>query len=222
MRFLDAGLGYASAGRSVQFATFNGSRYPVAKSYEISSMADCFESKISATAGKGESAKRCWTLDQVAFLNWRKDIILHRPALYAKLEIETDNRKNFTVTMTRTDSDGNTESYVPAMFRYAKNHPRYCKEGQYLTFSGKVNGEAEIGYFALPFGDLLVLDANTVLDEHALRTGNYTLGIQITAAEGSRVIVRSVSLCNQDKQVLFHKEINSTISGTTETYTLKA
>lgn len=215
MRFMDAGLAYASAGRSVQFATFNGSRYPVAKSYEINSIAECFESKISATAGKGQSANRCWTLDQVAFIDWRKDIVLGRPELYAKLEIEVANRKSFTVTMTRTDKDGNVKTYQPAMYRYLENHPRYCKEGQYLTFSGKVNGEAEKGYFALPFGDLLCLDENTTLED-------YTFGIQITAKEGSDAKVLSVSLCNAETEILFHKECNQTLSGKSETYLLKA
>ncbi len=215
MRFMDAGLGYASAGRSVNFATFNGSRYPVAKSYDISSMADCFESKISCRAGKGESAKRCWTLDQFAFTDWTKDIVLERPALYAKLEIEIDDREGFSVTMTRTDKDGNKNTYTPALFRYSKFHPHYAKNEEYLTFSGIVNGACEKGYFALPFGPLLNLAEGKTAED-------YTFGMEITAKEGKNATIHSVALCSADTSVLFEQVMNTTIAGETKAFTLKS
>jgi len=214
MRFMDAGLGFASSGRKVQFATFNGSRYPVAKSFDIASMADCFETKISATAGKGENANRCWTLDQFAFLNWEKHVVLKRPDLYAKLELSIDNREGFYVTMTRTDKDGNKKTHLPALFRYGKNHPRYTAKENYLTFSGIVNGEAEKGYFALPFGDLLQLPEGSC-------RGDFTFGMEITAKKGSSLTVHKVSLCDADANVLYEKEFTDSLTGETKTYILK-
>lgn len=214
MRFLDAGLAYASAGRSVQFATFNGSRYPAAKSYDVTSVAECFESKISCRAGKGESANRCWTLDQFAFMDWRKNVVLGRPSLYAKLEIETADRKSFNVTMTRTDKDGNKQTYVPALFRHLEHQPRYCQKDEYLTFSGLVNGESERGYFALPFGTLLNFEEGKTVDD-------YTFGMEITAKEGKSVSVYNVALCQADTTVIYLNEAGDKLCGETKAYTLK-
>ena len=214
MRFLDAGLSYSAAGRSVQFATFNGSRYPAAKSFDVTSMASSFESKISCRAGKGESAKRCWTLDQFAFMDWRKDVVLGRPSLYAKFEIEAANRKCFYVTMTRTDNDGNKKTYVPAMFRHLEHQPGYCKKDEYLTFSGLVNGDSERGYFALPFGTLLDFEEGKTVED-------YTFGMEISVKEGNTVSVHNVALCKADTTVIYFNEAGDSICGETKAYTLK-
>lgn len=214
MRFIDAGVAFSASGRHVGFATMNGSRYPEAKSFEINSMAECFESKISATAGKGQHADRVWVLDQFAFMDWKTDLDLERPALYAKVTVEIDDREGFFVTMTRTDKNGNKETYLPALFRYGKYHPSYTAKENYLTFSGLVNEGPEKGYFALTFGELLKFAEGTT-------AADYTFGLDITAKDGKKLVVHDIALCDKDTNVLFEKAVGDTIENDTKSYILQ-
>lgn len=165
-RYLDAGVSYTASGRSLNLATFNSGKYPVAKSWDAVGFAEgSFEGRLGITAGKNEKNERIWTFDQFGFLNWKEDIVLGMPELYFEFEIEAANRNCFTVTLTRTDKDGNVAEYMPAMFRYTKYHPQYHDKDEYNTFSGKINGEAETGYFALSYSELLKMpEGTTALD----------------------------------------------------------
>ncbi len=186
-RFLDAGVASSSPGRDLCLAGFNFGKYPAAKSWDVEAADGTFVSKLGIRAGKGKKVERIWTFDQFCFTNWETDIVFGLPELYIEFELEAANRDGFFVVMTRTDKDGNKEKYVPAMFRHglANHHPKYCGEGEYNTFSGKVNGEAETGYFALSYSDLLEFPkGKTALD--------YTWGFDVIAKDGKVTVKNAV------------------------------
>lgn len=187
-RFLDAGLSPAASGRSLNVAGYNSAKYPVAKSWDIVGYAEGeFEGKLGIRAGKDIENKRIWVFDQFAFLDWKKDIVFGLPELYIEFELDAKDRNGFSITLTRTDKDGNVEEYMPAMFRYTEHHPRYCDKDQYNTFSGKIKGEAETGYFALSYSELLKFPAGkTALD--------YTWGFTVTCKGKDSVTVRNATL----------------------------
>lgn len=187
-RFLDAGTSYTASGRSLNLATFNSGKYPVAKSWDAVGFAEGeFEGKLGITAGKDAQNERIWVFDQFAFLDWTKDVVFGLPELYIEFELDAADRNGFEIVLTRTDKDGNVEEYMPAMFRYRKYHPQYCDKDQYNTFSGKINGEAETGYFALSYSELLKFPAGkTALD--------YTWGFTVSCLGKESVTVRNATL----------------------------
>lgn len=189
MRFLDAGLSVSASGRALNLATLNNGKYPVAKSWSVDLAEGDFESRLGIVAGKDVENKRVWTFDQYGFTNWRTDVILGLPELYIDVEIEAADRESFNVVMTRTDKDGNVCEYVPAMFRNMKNHPSYCnkKEGEYLTFSAKINGASELGYFSLSYGELLNFPAGTT-------AADYKWGFAVVAPKDKGVSVKKATL----------------------------
>lgn len=189
MRFLDAGLSYTASGRTLGLATLNNGKYPVAKSWSLDAVDGDFESKLGIVAGKDEENNRVWTFDQYGFTDWRNDITLGLPELYADIEIEAADRDSFKVIMTRTDKDGNVCEHMPAMFRYLEYHPSYCnkKEGEYITFSAKVNGESELGYFTFSYGALLDFPKGTT-------AADYKWSFIVEAKKASNVSVKKAAL----------------------------
>ncbi len=183
-RFLDAGVSFNASGRELNLAGFNSGKYPVAKSWDILGMTEgTFEGKLGIVAGKDQQNSRNWTFDQFGFMYWDRDVVLGLPELYIEFELDAKNRDGFEITLTRTDKDGNVDEYVPAMFRYRKHHPEYHDKGEYNTFSGKINGEAETGYFALSYSELLKFPAGkTALD--------YKWGFTVSVDSGESVTVR--------------------------------
>ncbi len=215
MRFLDAGVSYSASGRSLQFAHGNGSRYPEAKSFDVDAIGDCAETRLAISAGKGVQCERNWVLDQFAFTDWTKCVCLRRPDLYAKITITIDDREGFAVVMTRTDKNGNKETYLPALFRQSPHHPTYCKKDEYLTFSGLVNEAPETGYFALSLEKLLELPEGTTADD-------YVFGMDVIVKDGKTATIEDIALCKEDTTVIFEKEIKETVcGGNTVSYLLK-
>lgn len=189
MRFLDAGLSYTASGRALNLATLNSGKYPVAKSWSLDFTEGDFESKLGIVAGKDAENNRIWAVDQFCFTDWKKDVVLGLPELYIDVEIEAADRDSFKVIMTRTDKNGNVCEYMPAMFRYIKHHPSYCnkEKGEYLTFSAKINGEAELGYFSFSYSDLLKYPLGTT-------AADYKWGFVVEAKKASGVSVKKATL----------------------------
>ena len=188
-RFLDAGVSYSAMGRGIGLATLNSGRYPHAKSWTLEAApGEDFESKLGIAAGKDEKSERIWALDQVCFTDWRQDYVREMPALLAEIEIEAKDRNGFFITMTRTGRDGSKESYMLPLFRFNEYHPGYCKKEETITFSGKVNGKAECGQFALSYAELLKLPEGRDLTD-------YTWGFEVKVKDGEEVTVKKAALC---------------------------
>lgn len=188
-RFLDAGVSYSAMGRGIGLATLNSGRYPHAKSWTLEAApGEDFDSKLGIAAGKDEKSERIWALDQVCFTDWRHDYVRGMPVLLAEIEIEAKDRNGFFITMTRTGRDGSKESYMLPLFRFNEYHPGYCKKEETITFSGKVNGKAECGQFALSYAELLKLPEGRDLTD-------YTWGFEVKVKDGEEVTVKKAALC---------------------------
>ncbi len=189
-RFLDAGVNPAASGRGVGLATLNSGKYPQAKSWAVEGESeDEFTGHLSiAVEIKAEDCARVWSLDQFCFTDWRRDYVRGLPTLYAVIEIEAKDRGDFLITMNRTEREsGAYEREMPPLFRYRDVHPGYCKKDEKISFSGKVNGEPEVGEFALSFGGLLDLPAGR-------DWGDYTWGFEVETQGGATVTVKSATL----------------------------
>ena len=104
---------------------------------------------------------RQWTLDQFVFLDWQTDLCLERPMLMAKVQITTTDRNGFSVTLTRTDISGNTESYAPYILRNEDRMPNYNTG---LSFYGKTGSAT--GYLTFNYGPLLDIPTGTDYDDY--------------------------------------------------------
>ncbi len=150
---------------------------------------------------------RQWTLDQFVFLDWQTDLCIERPALMAKVEITTADRNGFSVTLTRTDASGNTESYTPYIVRNENLMPKYNSG---LNFYGK-NGSAT-GYLTYNYGPLLDLPTGTDYND-------YVWGITVATDSGKSVNVGKVELLNAAAAVLYtHNEAKTLSSGASSDY----
>lgn len=69
------------------------------------------------------------------------------------------------------------------LFRFNEYHPGYCKKEETITFSGKVNGKAECGQFALSYAELLKLPEGRDLTD-------YTWGFEVKVKDGEEVTVK--------------------------------
>ncbi|MBE6672800.1 MAG: hypothetical protein E7599_04705 [Ruminococcaceae bacterium] len=150
---------------------------------------------------------RQWTLDQFVFLDWKTDLLPKRPALSAKIEITTADRNGFSVTMTRTDMSGNTESYVPYIVQNENRMPKYNTG---LNFYGRTG--AAKGYLNYSFGPLLDLPTESNLDD-------YVWGITVSADNGKSMTVGGIELLDENAVTLYQKTANQALSsGQTESY----
>ncbi len=199
MRVLDAGTGYKSSGRKANFASHNTGRYPEAKSWNLDTEPKgSFRSKLSIAAGKGEQSERIWTLDQFCFVDWRKDVTVGMPDLYAKVTISANNRDCFKIYLTRKEKGGRAaKKHLPALFRLTDYHPVCCdrSKGEYLNFEGVLNGGECTGYFALSFLPLLKLPkGKTVTD--------YEWGIELKKGRKGKATLLDGELLDSRKNSL--------------------
>lgn len=150
---------------------------------------------------------RQWTFDQFVFLDWKTDLCLERPMLMAKVKITTADRNGFSVTLTRTDAKGNTESYIPYIIRNENRMPNY-NEG--LNFYGR--NAVGTGFLVYNYGPLLNLPAGTDYDD-------YIWGITVKADSGKSATVKEVSLLNQDGGALYTLSVDNALSsGASQSY----
>lgn len=143
---------------------------------------------------------RQWTLDQFVFLDWKTDLAPYRPDLFAQIEIETADRNGFSVTMTRTDKNGKTESYVPYIIQNENRMPKYDTG---LNFYGRT-GNAR-GYLAYSFSSLLDIPKGSSLDD-------YVWGINVSADNGKSVKIGKVSLLDKDGKTIYQTSVNKTVA----------
>ena len=199
MRVLDAGVGYSSSGRKVNFATHNAARYPEAKSWELEKAPKGnFTSRLSIAAGKGQASERGWALDQFCFLDWTKDVVLGMPELYVKATVTATDRECFRILLTRKEKGGSlTKKFTPAIFRYSQFHPTYCdrKKGEYVNFEGKLKGGECTGYFAFSYEPLLKLPKGKTMND-------YEWGIEFKKGRKGKAALVDATLCNSDKETL--------------------
>ena len=158
-RMMDAGTSFTASGRKVGIATHNAGRYPEAKSWLLDGKpAKNFTSRLAIAAGKGTKSERIWVLDQFCFIDWENDIVLGMPELYVKVDVSATDRDCFRIYLTRKSKGALARKrLLPAIFRYAGDHPAFCdkKKGEYLNFKGELKGEECQGQFALNFEPLL-------------------------------------------------------------------
>lgn len=141
-----------------------------------------------------EDYNRGWTFDQFCFTYWDSDIAVGTPELMAEIEVESNNRASFNVTLTRTDRDGIVETHMPQLFQYANIHEKY---GAYTNFSGDVEGEADTGYIAVSYHTLLETMPQGATYE------NYIWGVNIKSTSGSyEAKIKSIKLINAKGEVI--------------------
>jgi len=156
------------------------------------------------------------SLDQFCFTYWDKDIEVGMPELMVNVEVEVANREKFKVYSLRSDLDSKNEKTKEIyMFKYSDNlhaipstsitgNPGKFKPTDYFTFSGKVNGKAETGYFTVQYDELLKISKDKTLND-------YKWGVRVYSTSGEPVVVKSAELVNKEGTVLAKLDVGEGI-----------
>ncbi len=159
-----------------------------------------------------EKFNRGWTFDQFCFTYWDSDITVGAPELMAEIEVESNNRASFNVTLTRTDADGVVVTHMPQVFQYADIHEKY---GDYTNFGGDVEGGADTGYIAVSYHSLLESMPQGTTYE------NFIWGVNIKSTSSAyEAKIKSIKLINAKGEVVSEikpQADNVTLTSTRET-----
>lgn len=159
---------------------------------------------------------RTWTMDQLCFLYWDKDIDIGLPDLMIDVEVESNNKEGAAICLLRKSVNENgkevEETFKPKMFEYGpidKNyHPDYETTKRY-TYSGKLsngNVPAEVGYFSVNMTEILstIPKGKTFAD--------YEWGVRLYSAQSTPVKFTSVKLVRADGSVVAELDVGDGIS----------
>ncbi len=167
----------------------------------------------ASVAAKG--LKRDWTLDQFCFTYWDRDIVEGKPGLYAELEVSSADRNAFTVTLSRTDALGQTQTITPYMFSFMETHDGYDNVSGKFNANGDINGEAVSGFYTVNFERLLTLipEGSSYKD--------YTWSVKIlSTSEEYPITVKSMKFKNRAGELLVALTVNEELKYESRTYSV--
>ena len=147
---------------------------------------------------KKEGLERDWPFDQFCFLYWDSDLLFETPALYAEIEVSVANRDAFGVELSRTDANGQTETFSPSMFAFREMHIKYDDDIKgYLNPAGIIDGPAVDFGFAVNL-EMLMKDLPAGADYE-----NYLFGIDVRSFDDSaQLVIKSITLKNAAGETL--------------------
>lgn len=170
------------------------------------------ESEYAALNDSG----RCATFGQYGFTDWTKDITVGYPDLMATMDITVADRESFDITLTRTDAEGNTLTYMPQLFVYGNGgiHP-FNDSYKNMNFSGTTNGGAITGTFTFSYEELAELEEGKTVSD-------YIWGFVVNADPGTTVKVSNAKLKTADLVTISSFNTTTTLTGGTFDSTSRA
>ena len=161
----------------------------------LNSVSDYEEFVLPENLAK-EGLERDWPFDQFCFLYWDSDLLFETPALYAEIKVSVANRDAFGVELSRTDSNGQSETFSPSIFAFRDMHIKYEADG-YLNPAGIINGPAADFGFAVNL-ELLLRGLPEGADYE-----DYLFGIDVRSFDDSaQLVLKSITLKNAAGETL--------------------
>lgn len=157
---------------------------------------------------------RTWTMDQLVFTYWDKDITSDIPDLMLEVECESNNRDGAAIGVVRkSENNGKTkvEYFTPTLFKFGpvdKNMHSTYDSGKYFTYSGKEftkDGPLEKAYYTLDFNCVSSSDSSTrrALDiPTEMSFSDYEWGVRLYGCLGAKTVYKSVRLVTSSGVVL--------------------
>ena len=149
------------------------------------------------------------TCGTFGFIYWDKDIRVGLPKLIVEANVEILNRNVLYINLIRTDKNGGTMTYVPAMMAVRHDESALPDIGVSLKdvgFSGKIDvTKPESGWFAFGYDALLDLEEGCTVND-------YSWGVSVN---GKTLKVLELRLLDEDRNILFSVKPDKNAEGLT-------
>lgn len=149
---------------------------------------------------------RKYPMDQMCFVDWRKDVTTEKPDLYLEVGVIAGDRSKMEIQLASRPigaTGGTFRTYTPYVFSYASHNGDFADE-RYYNFAGeKYTGRTAVGYFTFPLDQLSM----------AGNAGQLAYGVKVFAKNGDNISVISLKLKNNKGEVLAQSSPNGIVKG---------